>query len=358
METDTAHSQSANACRVSPGDLIVLEDKAILIEKVVQPDVNDDNTRVTYYDRAGNYQITRIPSEDRSLLIIHNPDQQTLKVYHRLEHQVRAINKRLQQVRGWEFLGMRADFYEEMCAIPTLTLNGNQSAERLLSQLEAIEAKLSEGFQWLNGKADEYSAALHTLKEPGGKYTSLLIPGIKKNYARKVEDGGFYATYRYNMASAYFRVTSITDGQVSIELSDGRVGHLAKPYNNTVVAEDTRYPIDSVVPVPITSFKQIQEYIDGMKAQEQYRIKVAKTYRATLEGETPPAFSHKTLTRIPIGYGYTPHKMRVAVAQHIGETIYSMDAILYELEEAIKLTRQFITKTSTTRPHQEVPHGD
>lgn len=35
-----------------------------------------------------------------------------------------------------------------------------------------------------------------------------------------------------------------------------------------------------------------------------------------------------------------------------------MDAILYGLEEAIKLTRQFITKTSTTRPHQEVSHGD
>lgn len=86
-----------------------------------------------------------------------------------------------------------------------------------------------------------------------------------------------------------------------------------------------------------------------MKAQEQYRIKVAKTYRATLEGKTPPAFSHKTLTCIPIGYGYTPHKMRVAIAQHIGETIYSMDAILYELKEAIKLTRQFVKKYAIYR---------
>lgn len=358
MEANINPSQSTNTWHVSPGNLVVLEDKAIVVDKVIQPDTSSPSMQIAYYDRAGNYRITEIFLQDPNLLIISSPDRQTLKAYHRQEHQVRAINKHLQQVRGWEFLGMRADFYEEMRAIPTLTLNDNQSAERLLSQLEAIEAKLSEGFQWLNGKADEYSAALHTLKEPGGKYTNLLIPGIKKNYARKVEEGGFYATYRYNRASAYFQVTSITDGKVSIKLSDGRVGHLAKPYNNAIVTEDARYPIDSVVPVPVSSFNQIQQYIDGMKAQEQYRIKVAKTYRATLEGKTPPAFSHKTLTCIPIGYGYTPHKMRVAIAQHIGEAIYSMDAILYELEEATKLTRQFIAKTSTTCPHQEVPHGD
>lgn len=257
METDTAPPQPANACRVSPGNLVVLADKAIVIDKVVQPGTSNHSMQVAYYDRAGNYRITEIFLQDPNLLIIPNPDKQTHKAYHRQEHLVRAINKRLQQIRGREFLGMRADFYEEMCAIPTLTLNGNQSAEHLLSQLEAIEAKLSEGFQWLNGKADEYSAALHTLKEPGGKYTNLLIPGINKNYAHKVEEGGFYATYRYNRASAYFQVTSITDGKVSIKLSDGRVGHLAKPYNNAIVTEDTCYPIDSVVPAPITSFKQI-----------------------------------------------------------------------------------------------------
>lgn len=358
MEANINPSQSTNTWHVSPGNLVALADKAIVVDKVIQPVTNGCAVQVTYHDRAGNYRITEVPLQDPNLLIIPNPDRQTLKAYHRQEHQVRAINKRLQQIRGREFLGMRADFYEEMCAIPTLTLNGNQSAEHLLSQLEAIEAKLSEGFQWLNGKADEYSAALHTLKEPGGKYTNLLIPGINKNYAHKVEEGGFYATYRYNRASAYFQVTSIADGKVSIKLSDGRVGHLAKPYNNAIVTEDTCYPIDSVVPAPITSFKQIQEYIDGMKAQEQYRIKVAKTYRATLEGKTPPAFSHRTLTCIPIGYGYTPHKMRVAIAQHIGETIYSMDAILYELKETIKLTRQFIAKTLITCQHQEVSHGD
>lgn len=357
MEANINPSQSTNTWHVSPGNLVVLADKAIVVDKVIQPVTNGCAVQVTYHDRAGNYRITEVPLQDPNLLIIPNPDRQTLKAYHRQEHQVRAINKRLQQVRGWEFLGMRADFYEEMCAIPTLTLNGNQSAEHLLSQLEAIEAKLSEGFQWLNDKVEEYSATLNTLKEPAGKYTNLLIPGINKNYARKVEEGGFYATYRYNRASAYFQVTSITDGKVGINLSDGREAHLTQTYY-AIVTEDARYPIDSVVPVPVSSFNQIQQYIDGMKAQEQYRIKVAKTYRATLEGKTPPAFSHRTLTCIPIGYGYTPHKMRVAIAQHIGETIYSMDAILYELEEAIKLTRQFITKTSTTHPHQEVSHGD
>lgn len=350
METYTTPSQSANVCRISPGSLVVLADKAIVIDKVVQPGTSSHSMQVAYYNRAGNYRIAEIPLQDPNLLIIPNPDKQTLKAYHRLEHQVRTINKRLQQIRGREFLGMRSDFYEEMCAIPTLTLNGKQSAEHLLSQLETIESKLSEGYQWLNDKVEEYSATLHTLKEPVGKYTDLLIPGINKNYARKVEEGGFYATYRYNRASTYFQVTSITDGRVSIKLSNGKEAHLTQTYY-AIVTEDARYPIDSVVPVPVSSFNQIQQYIDGMKAQEQYRIKVAKTYRATLEGKTPPAFSHRTLTCIPIGYGYTPHKMRVAIAQHIGETIYSMDAILYELEEAIKLTRQFITKTSTTRPH-------
>lgn len=357
MEANINPSQSTNTWHVSPGNLVVLEDKAIVVDKVIQPDTSSPSMQIAYYDRAGNYRITEIFLQDPNLLIISSPDRQTLKAYHRQEHQVRAINKHLQQVRGWEFLGMRADFYEEMRAIPALTLNGTQSAEHLLSQLEAIEAKLSEGLQWLNGRAEQYAAAVSALKVPSGDYINLLIPGIKKNYARKVEEGGFYATYRYNRASTYFQVTSITDGKVSIKLSDGKEAHLTQTYY-AVVTEDTRYPIDSVVPVPITSFKQIQEYIDGMKAQEQYRIKVAKTYRATLEGKTPPAFSHKTLTCIPIGYGYPPHKMRVAIAQHVGETIYSMDAILYELEEAIKLTRQFIAKTLTTCPHQEVTHGD
>lgn len=350
MEANIAPSQSTNVCRINPGSLVVLEDTAIVADKVIQSATNSFSVQVAYHDRAGNYRVTEIHLQDPNLLIIPNPDKQTLKAYHRQEHLVRAINKRLQQIRGREFLGMHSDFYEEMCAIPTLTLNGNQSAERLLSQLEAIEAKLSEGYQWLNDKVEEYSATLNTLKEPAGKYTNLLIPGINKNYARKVEEGGFYATYRYNRASAYFQVTSITDGKVGINLSDGREAHLTQTYY-AIVTEDARYPIDSVVPVPVSSFNQIQQYIDGMKAQEQYRVKVAKTYRATLEGKTPPAFSHRTLTCIPIGYGYTPHKMQVAVAQHIGETIYSMDAILYELEEAIKLIRQFITKTSTTRPH-------
>ena len=68
-----------------------------------------------------------------------------------------------------------------------------------------------------------------------------------------------------------------------------------------------------------------------------------------LEGKTPQAFDHRALTCIPAGYGYTPHKMQVAVAQHIGETIYSMDAILYELKEAIKLTRQFVKKYAIYR---------
>jgi hypothetical protein len=304
--------------------------------------------QVAYYDRAGNYRITEISLQDPNLLIISNPDRQTLKAYHRQEHQVRAINKRLQQVRGREFLGIRSDFYREMYAIPSLTLNGKQSAEQLLNRLETIESKLSEGFQWLNSKAEEYSAALNTLKKPTGKYADLLIPGINKNYARKVEEGGFYATYRYNRASTYFQVTRITDGQVSIKLSDDREAHLTQTYY-AVVTEDARYPIDSVVPVPISSFNQIQQYIDGMKAQEQYRVKVAKLYRATLEGKTPQVFDHRVLTCIPVGYGYTPHKMRVAVAQHIGETIYSMDAILYELKEAIKLTRQFIDKYAIYR---------
>lgn len=357
MEANINPSQSTNTWHVSPGNLVVLEDKAIVVDKVIQPDTSSPSMQIAYYDRAGNYRITEIFLQDPNLLIISSPDRQTLKAYHRQEHQVRAINKHLQQVRGREFLGMRADFYEEMCAIPTLTLNGKQSAEQLLSQLETIESKLSEGFQWVTNKAEQYAAAVSTLEVPAGDYSNLLIPGIKKNYARKVEEGGFYATYRYNRASAYFQVTSITDGKVGINLSDGREAHLTQTYY-AIVTEDARYPIDSVVPVPITSFKQIQEYIDGMKAQEQYRVKVAKTYRATLEGKAPPAFSHKTLTCIPFGYGYTPHKMRVAIAQHIGEAIYSMDAILYELEEAIKLTRQFIAKTSTTCPHQEVPHGD
>lgn len=343
---------------LTPGNLIILEDEAIVAEKVTQSPTNSDSVHVTYRNRGGILKVVEINLQDPDQLIIPNPDEHTLKAYHRGEHQVRAINKRLQQIRGWEFLGMRADFYEEMCAIPTLTLNGNKLAEELLSQLEAIEAKLSKGLQWLNDRAEQYAAAVSALKVPSGDYINLLIPGIKKNYARKVEDGGFYATYRYNRASAYFRVTAITDGQVSIELSDGRVGHLAKPYNNAVVAEDARYPIDSVVPVPVSSFNQIQQYIDGMKAQEQYRVKVAKLYRATLEGKTPQVFDHRALTCIPVGYGYTPHKMQVAVAQHIGETTYSMDAILYELEEAIKLTRQFITKTSTICPHQEMSHGD
>lgn len=343
MEANITPSQSTNVCRINPGSLVVLEDTAIVADKVIQPVTNGCAVQVTYHDRAGNYRITEVPLQDPNLLIIPNPDKQTLKAYHRQEHLVRAINKRLQQVRGWEFLGMRADFYEEMCAIPTLTLNGKQSVEQLLSQLETIESKLSEGFQWLNSKAEEYSAALNMLKEPAGKYTNLLIPGINKNYARKVEEGGFYVTYRHNRASTYFQVTRITDGRVSIKLSNGKEAHLTQTYY-AIVTEDARYPIDSVVPVPVSSFNQIQQYIDGMKAQEQYRIKVAKTYRATLEGKTPPAFSHKTLTCIPIGYGYTPHKMRVAVAQHIGETIYSMDAILYELEEAIRLTRQFVKK--------------
>lgn len=350
METNINPSQSTNTWHVSPGNLVVLEDKAIVADKVIQPGTSSHSAQVTYHDRAGNYRITEISLQDPNLLIIPNPDNQTLKAYHRQEHQVRAINKHLQQVRGREFLGIHSDFYREMCAIPILTLNGKQSAEQLLSQLETIESKLNEGFQWVTNKAEEYSAALNMLKEPTGKYTDLLIPGINKNYARKVEEGGFYATYRYNRASAYFQVTSITDGKVGINLSDGREAHLTQTYY-AIVTEDARYPIDSVVPVPVSSFNQIQQYIDGMKAQEQYRIKVAKTYRATLEGKTPPAFSHRTLTCFPIGYGYTPHKMRVAIAQHIGETIYSMDAILYELEEAIKLTRQFITKTSTTRPH-------
>lgn len=348
METYTTPSQSANVCRINPGSLVVLEDTAIVVDKVIQPGTSSRSMQIAYYDRAGNYRIAEIPLQDPNLLIIPNPDKQTLKAYHRQEHLVRAINKRLQQIRGREFLGMRSDFYEEMCAIPTLTLNGNKLAEELLSQLEAIEAKLSEGYQWLNDKVEEYSATLNTLKEPGGKYTNLLIPGINKNYAHKVEEGGFYATYRYNRASAYFQVTSITDGKVGINLSDGREAHLTQTYY-AIVTEDARYPIDSVVPVPVSSFNQIQQYIDGMKAQEQYRIKVAKTYRATLEGKTPPAFSHRTLTCIPIGYGYTPHKMRVAIAQHIGETIYSMDAILYELEEAIKLTRQFVKKYAIYR---------
>lgn len=348
METYTTPSQSANVCRINPGSLVVLEDTAIVVDKVIQPGTSSRSMQIAYYDRAGNYRIAEIPLQDPNLLIIPNPDKQTLKAYHRQEHLVRAINKRLQQIRGREFLGMRSDFYEEMCAIPTLTLNGNKLAEELLSQLEAIEAKLSEGYQWLNDKVEEYSATLNTLKEPGGKYTNLLIPGINKNYAHKVEEGGFYATYRYNRASAYFQVTSITDGKVGINLSDGREAHLTQTYY-AIVTEDARYPIDSVVPVPVSSFNQIQQYIDGMKAQEQYRIKVAKTYRATLEGKTPPAFSHRTLTCIPIGYGYTPHKMRVAIAQHVGETIYSMDAILYELEEAIKLTRQFVKKYAIYR---------
>lgn len=348
METCTTPSQSANVCRISPGSLVVLEDTAIVVDKVIQSGTSSHSMQVAYYDRAGNYRITEISLQESDLLVISNPDEQTLKAYHRLEHQVRAINKRLQQIRGREFLGMHPGFYEEMCAIPTLTLNGNKLAEELLSQLEAIEAKLSEGYQWLNDKVEEYSATLHTLKEPVGKYTDLLIPGINKNYARKVEEGGFYATYRYNRASTYCQVTSITDGQVSIKLSNGKEAHLTQTYY-AIVTEDARYPIDSVVPVPVSSFNQIQQYINGMKAQEQYRIKVAKTYRATLEGKTPPAFSHKTLTCIPIGYGYTPHKMRVAIAQHIGETIYSMDAILYELEEAIKLTRQFIDKYAVYR---------
>lgn len=348
METYTTPSQSANVCRINPGSLVVLADKAIVIDKVVQPGTSSHSMQVAYYNRAGNYRIAEIPLQDPNLLIIPNPDKQTLKAYHRLEHQVRTINKRLQQIRGREFLGMRSGFYEEMCAIPTLTLNGKQSAEHLLSQLETIESKLSEGYQWLNDKVEEYSATLHTLKEPVGKYTDLLIPGINKNYARKVEEGGFYATYRYNRASTYFQVTSITDGRVSIKLSNGKEAHLTQTYY-AIVTEDARYPIDSVVPIPISSFKQIQQYIDGMKAQEQYRIKVAKLYGAMLEGKTPQAFDHRALTCIPIGYGYTPHKMRVAIAQHIGETIYSMDAILYELKETIKLTRQFVKKYAIYR---------
>ena len=348
MEANINPSQSTNTWHISPGNLVVLADKAIVVDKVIQPVTNGCAVQVTYHDRAGNYRITEISLQDHNLLIIPNPDKQTLKAYHRLEHQVRAINKHLQQIRGREFLGMHSDFYEEMCAIPTLTLNGKQSAEQLLSQLKTIESKLIEGFQWLNDKAEEYSTALNTLKEPVGKYTDLLIPGINKNYARKVEEGGFYATYRYNRASAYFQVTSITDGRVSIKLSDGREAHLTQTYY-AIITEDARYPIDSVVPVPISSFNQIQQYIDGMKAQEQYRVKVAKLYRATLEGKTPQTFDHRALTCIPVGYGYTPYKMLVAVAQHIGETIYSMDAILYELKEAIKLTRQFIDKYAVYR---------
>ena len=348
MEANINPSQSTNTWHISPGNLVVLADKAIVVDKVIQPVTNGCAVQVPYHDRAGNYRITEISLQDHNLLIIPNPDKQTLKAYHRLEHQVRAINKHLQQIRGREFLGMHSDFYEEMCAIPTLTLNGKQSAEQLLSQLKTIESKLIEGFQWLNDKAEEYSTALNTLKEPVGKYTDLLIPGINKNYARKVEEGGFYATYRYNRASAYFQVTSITDGRVSIKLSDGREAHLTQTYY-AIITEDARYPIDSVVPVPISSFNQIQQYIDGMKAQEQYRVKVAKLYRATLEGKTPQTFDHRALTCIPVGYGYTPYKMLVAVAQHIGETIYSMDAILYELKEAIKLTRQFIDKYAVYR---------
>lgn len=344
METNISSSRHNNAGHVSPGSLVILEEgKAIVVDKVIQPATNSHSVQVTYHDRAGNYRITEISLQDPNLLIIPNPDNQTLKAYHRQEHQVRAINKHLQQVRGREFIGIHSDFYKEMCAIPALTLNGKQSAEQLLNQLETIDSKLSEGHQWLTNKAEEYSAALNMLKEPAGKYTDLLIPGINKNYARKVEEGGFYATYRYNRASTYFQVTRITDGRVSIKLSDGREAYLTQTYY-AVVTEDARYPIDSVVPIPISSFNQIQQYIDGMKVQEQYRVKVAKLYRATLDGKTPQVFDYRVLTCIPVGYGYMPHKMRVAVAQHIGETIYSMDAILYELEEAIKLTRQFIAK--------------
>lgn len=348
METNINPSQSTNTWHVSSGNLVVLADKAIVVDKVIQPVTNGCAVQVTYHDRAGNYRITEVPLQDPNLLIISTPDRQTLKACHRQEHQVRAINKRLQQVRGREFLGIHSGFYKEMCAIPALTLNGKQSAEQLLNQLETTESKLSEGHQWLTNKAEEYSAALNTLKEPAVKYTDLIIPGINKNYARKVEEGGFYATYRYNRASTYFQVTRITDGRVSIKLSDGREGYLTQTYY-AIITEDARYPIDSVVPVPISSFNQIKQYIDGMKAQEQYRVKVAKLYRATLDGKTPQVFDYRVLTCIPVGYGYTPHKMRVAVAQHIGETIYSMDAILYELEEAIKLTRQFIAKYAIYR---------
>lgn len=348
MEANINPSQSTNTWHISPGNLVVLEDKAIVVDKVIQPGTSSHSMQVAHYDRAGNYRITEISLQDPNLLIISNPDNQTLKAYHRQEHQVRAINKHLQQIRWREFLGIHSDFYREICAIPTLTLNGKQSAEQLLSQLETTESKLSEGHQWLTNKAGEYSTVLNTLKEPAGKYTNLLIPGINKNYARKVEEGGFYATYRYNRASTYFQVTRITDGRVSIKLSDGREAHLTQTYY-AIITEDARYPIDSVVPIPISSFNQIQQYIDGMKAQEQYRVKVAKLYRATLEGKTPQMFDHRVLTCIPVGYGYTPHKMRVAVAQHIGETIYSMDAILYELKEAIKLTRQFVKKYAIYR---------
>ena len=328
----------------TPGNLIILEDEAIVAEEVTPNPVNSDSVHVTYRNRGGILKVTEIDLQESRAVIIPNPSKQTLDAYHRQEHQARAINKHLQYIRGADLAGITPRLYEALCAIPKVTLNDKQSAINLLSRLEAIEGELLEGSNWLNNKVEQYITALATLKEPTGRYSNLIIPGVKKNYAREMGRGKFYATYRYNRATAYFQVTDITAEHVSIKLSDGREGHLKTPYRNAVVTGDAQYPIDAIVPVPIISFKQVQAYMDGMKAQEQYRIEVAKLYRATFEGRTPPAYSHKALTCITTGHGYTPYKMRESLAHHIGAVIHDTDLTLYRLESVIRLTRQFINK--------------
>lgn len=328
----------------TPGNLIILEDEAIVAEKVTPNPVNNDSVHVTYRNRGGILKVMELNLQESRAAIIPNPSKQTLDAYHRQEHQARAINKHLQYIRGADLAGVTPRLYEALCAIPKVTLNDKQSATNLLSHLEAIEGELLEGSKWLNNKVEQYIAALATLKEPTGRYSNLIIPGVNKNYAREMERGKFYATYRYNRATAYFQVTDITAGHVSIKLSDGRKGYLKPPHRNAVVAGNAQYPIDRIVPVPIISFKQVQAYIDGMKAQERYRIKVAKLYRATFEGRTPTAYSHKALTCITTGHGYTPYKIRETLAHHIGAVIHDTDLTLYRLEAVIRLTRQFINK--------------
>lgn len=127
---------------LTPGNLIILEDEAIVAEKVTPSPTNSDSVHVTYRNRGGTLKVMEIDLQESHAVIIPNPSKQTLDAYHRQEHQARAINKHLQYIRGADLAGITPRLYEALCAISKVTLNDKQSATNLLSHLEAIEGEL------------------------------------------------------------------------------------------------------------------------------------------------------------------------------------------------------------------------